>query len=380
MTEPPVVQAAAEPPQAAAPDAKERRYPCKGCGARLEFKVGTTSIHCTYCGFTEAVPASKQAIEEYAFNEVLAEPPRGLEPGGRDVRCPQCGAITHLEKTTKATRCGFCGAAVVDASDDSAGADVRPEAVTPFTIPKGDAERRFKEWVSKLWFAPGNLRHEAQRAVLQGMYVPYWTYDSQTYSHYEGERGDYYYTTESYTTMVNGKPVVQTRQVRHVRWSWVQGTHEAYFDDVVVPGSPQSSELALGYDVKSLQPYSPQFLAGFEAQRPSVDVRAGWTSAKEAIDQSLLMQCRRRIGGDEQRSVRVKTAYRGIAFKLVLLPVWISSYRFGEKVYRFRVHGRSGAVQGQRPWSVAKIVLAVLGLLLLAGAIVAVVAFARSNR
>ena len=45
----------------------------------------------------------------------------------------------------------------------------------------------------------------------------------------------------------------------------------------------------------------------------------------------------------------------------MLLPVWISAYRFKNKVFRFLVNARTGEVQAERPWSVAKIVLAILG-------------------
>ena len=52
----------------------------------------------------------------------------------------------------------------------------------------------------------------------------------------------------------------------------------------------------------------------------------------------------------------------------MLLPVWISSYRFSNTVYRFLVNARTGEVQGERPWSWVKILLAVLfGLMLLCG-------------
>ena len=33
------------------------------------------------------------------------------------------------------------------------------------------------------------------------------------------------------------------------------------------------------------------------------------------------------------------------------MPIWIDSYRYGEKVYRFLVNARTGEVQGRRPWA-----------------------------
>ena len=47
------------------------------------------------------------------------------------------------------------------------------------------------------------------------------------------------------------------------------------------------------------------------------------------------------------------------------MPVWIGSYRFGGKPYQIVVNGQTGEVEGDRPWSKWKIVLAVLVALLL---------------
>jgi hypothetical protein len=44
----------------------------------------------------------------------------------------------------------------------------------------------------------------------------------------------------------------------------------------------------------------------------------------------------------------------------VLLPVWIASYRYREKSYRFLVNGVTGKVAGTAPVSAWKVAIAVL--------------------
>ena len=66
------------------------------------------------------------------------------------------------------------------------------------------------------------------------------------------------------------------------------------------------------------------------------------------------------IGGDHQRIQTLDTRHNDITFKHVLLPMWICSYRYKEKIYRFLVNARTGEVQGQRPWSWVKITLTAL--------------------
>ena len=55
------------------------------------------------------------------------------------------------------------------------------------------------------------------------------------------------------------------------------------------------------------------------------------------------------------------TEFGTITFKHILLPVWISAYRFKNQPYRFLVNARTGEVQGERPWSWIKIALATTG-------------------
>jgi hypothetical protein len=42
------------------------------------------------------------------------------------------------------------------------------------------------------------------------------------------------------------------------------------------------------------------------------------------------------------------------------LPIYISVYKFKKKVYRFLVNARTGEVQGERPYSVWKIIFTVI--------------------
>jgi hypothetical protein len=66
----------------------------------------------------------------------------------------------------------------------------------------------------------------------------------------------------------------------------------------------------------------------------------------------------------------VDTRYDNITFKHILLPVWISAYRYREKAYRFLVNARTGEVSGERPYSTAKIVAAAVVVLGIIAAVV----------
>src|SRR5699024_8521908 len=66
------------------------------------------------------------------------------------------------------------------------------------------------------------------------------------------------------------------------------------------------------------------------------------------------------IGGDEQRITSMRSRFSDITFKHVLLPVWLASYRFRDRVFQVAINGRTGEVSGERPYSAIKIAIAVV--------------------
>ena len=65
-------------------------------------------------------------------------------------------------------------------------------------------------------FDPSNgLKDYARKGrKMNGIYVPFWTYDADTKSSYVGERGQVYYETR--TVMRDGKP--HQERIQKVRW------------------------------------------------------------------------------------------------------------------------------------------------------------------
>jgi len=121
--------------------------------------------------------------------------------------------------------------------------------------------------------------------------------------------------------------------------------------------------------LKDLVATDRSYMAGFKTERYTVDLEDGFASAEAQMVDPIEQTIRMDIGGDAQRIFDRRTDYRGVTFKHILLPVWISAYRYKGKVFRFLVNARTGEVQGERPWSVWKITFAVIGGLILLTAI-----------
>jgi Zn finger protein HypA/HybF involved in hydrogenase expression len=352
-------------------------FPCQQCGAKLQFAPGSTSLECPYCGHTQAIAGPAQPVVERSFEEALRnlrqQPVSAVAEGGHEIECNGCGAVTLL--TAQAAACPFCDSPVVAPIPEDR-ATIVPESVLPFAIDERTAGAKFKEWVQSRWFAPGDLAAKARRARMDGVYLPYYTYDALASASYRGQRGDYYYETETYT---DSEGNTQTRQVRKTRWTSRSGYVQCHFDDLLICASSSlPDKLVTGlepWDLGSLTPYDPRFLTGFMAERAALGLEDGFEKAKQKMVPEIESSIRRDIGGDTQRIDNYSAAHSNVTFKLFYLPLWLSSFRYDDEVYRFVVNARTGEATGERPYSVWKIVGAVLGVIALIVAIVFLVRF-----
>jgi len=308
-------------------------------------------------------------IRELDFEVALAG---GLEAAEveetRVLHCPNCGAQVEFDAATHAKECPFCATPVV--TDTGTHRHIKPRGVLPFALEERAARQAMTDWLGRLWFAPSGLQDYARKGRrMQGIYVPYWTFDADTESSYRGERGTVYYVTR--TVVRDGK----RRQVRvpKVRWRAVSGRVARFFDDVLVLASrslPKRYTDALEpWDLAALEPYSPEFLAGFRAEGYQVELEEAFGEAREKMDRVIARDVRFDIGGDRQRIHDIDTAVGDVTFKHILLPVWMAAYKYRGESYRFVVNGRTGRVQGERPWSAWKIAIAVILALIVAGGV-----------
>jgi LSD1 subclass zinc finger protein len=351
---------------------------CPSCGAHLKYKPGSDSLKCEYCEANVPIEKSEEIIQEIDFDKFLSSS-EGIKAQQEllTVRCEGCGAHVTLAPNIVSDRCPFCSSILV-IKNASSETQIAPGSVLPFGIDSQQAFSEFKSWIKKLWFAPNKLKRFAiQPETLKGVYVPFWTYDSKTYNIFSGQRGDNYYVNENYTTTENGRTVTKTRTVTKIRWSSVSGEFNRNFDDVLVLASkslPQKYADELEpWDLDKLAPFNEKFLSGFRTETYQVELKDGFAIAQQTMDEKLRSETCQRIGGDHQRIHNLRSTYNNVTFKHILLPIWISAFRYKNKVYRFLINGRTGEVQGERPYSTWKIIGLILLILLGAGAVALIV-------
>ncbi len=145
-----------------------------------------------------------------------------------------------------------------------------------------------------------------------------------------------------------------------------------HFDDVLVLASKSLprwiTDKLEPWDLTGLKPYAPQYITGFQAEAYQVELADGLLVAQDRMKQRIAADVRMDIGGDMQKISRMEIRHADQTYKHILLPLWLGAFEFSGKTYRIAINGRSGEVQGERPYSWIKIAIAVvIGVIVVGG-------------
>src|SRR5262245_49052387 len=118
---PPLPRDRSGPPPLPAPEPKApppgRKFPCRQCGAKLDFDPAARGLKCPYCGYTEVIPDAddddRAAVREHDLEDFLEhqEERAGARIAGHSyqVTCTGCGAVVLLEDRVATEKCPYCG-------------------------------------------------------------------------------------------------------------------------------------------------------------------------------------------------------------------------------------------------------------------------------
>lgn len=345
-------------------------FPCQSCGANMTFDTESHSLSCPYCSNNLEIANEDCEIIEYDLETAELNASQDWGNTNRVIHCENCGAETVLDEFTTAKFCPFCSSSHIAKVDDSAG--IVPAAIIPFSISREEATDEFSKWIKSQLLAPKTLKDEHQIEHMTGIYIPKWTYDTHTHSTYRALAGYYYYENETYTVKVDDKTEIKTRRVRRTDWKPVSGIFTEYFDDLLINASKNIDEELFSeiapFHLADLVPYKAEYLSGFLAERYSISLLDGWEQVKEFSKNEIRGGITEHIHADQLKNLKIHTEFNNIKFKQILLPVWVCSYSYKEKVYHYLINGQTGEVQGHAPissWKVLLTILSVLGVIFL---------------
>ncbi len=348
---------------------------CPSCGGNMVFDPESGDLKCPYCSSKREIVSEQNNLIENDFELGLEDGENSWDEEKRVFKCQNCGAESVIDKDRTAEFCPFCGSSHIVNDEKEVG--IKPALVLPFKITKDDALIKFKSWIKSRHFAPNELKKAHKLNKVVGTYIPYWTFDANTNSNYTVRIGTYYYVEESRWVEEDGKRKRVTQRVRKTRWRTEHGYFNHFYDDVLVNASENVASGLIDniepFDLNALLDYNANYLSGFLAEKYSISLKEGFEDAKIEINTRIRSSIRGQVFGDEVQIVSVQTDYKDITYKHILLPVWVSSFNYKNKVYRFLVNGQTGKVSGKAPVSAVKIIFLVLAIILVVTVIVLIV-------
>lgn len=337
---------------------------CPQCGGVMDFNPATGNLKCPYCEYEETIPVQQEEpkkAEELDFFEAEHTTNKNWGAQTKTVLCNACGAESIYDALQTAAVCPFCGSnQVMEANDVDT---IAPGGVVPFQISDKEASALFHKWIKKKWFCPKLAKDSAKPKKFKGIYLPYWTFDADTFSTYQGEYGIDHRKKDK-----DGNTHVETH------WHNTSGTYKQFINDELVLAS-QNHDMSIlqglePFDTENNKSYKPEYIAGFVAERYSLGLKDAWREARQSIKAKLKHaisdKIRTKHNADHVRNVSLQTQYDNITYKYLLLPVWISNFKYKEKVYQFMVNGQTGKVAGKTPISIPKVIITILAVIAVA--------------
>ncbi|MEQ8791530.1 MAG: zinc ribbon domain-containing protein [Pirellulaceae bacterium] len=331
---------------------------CDACGCPVE----SHDRFCPGCGAPAAGAETPAAEQE--------------ETAHRYFRCQNCGSEMATDPAQRSYVCTFCDSTyVVEYSPDISGRQ-RPEFVIGFAVTPEEARDKFYKWLAEnSWFRPGDLKTAAVADKQRGVYLPFWSFSMLAGSRWSANIGEYWYRTETYTTTDSkGRTVTRTRTVRETEWWPLSGRHHRYYSGYLVSGSrglsQADAERIKPFQLPALKRYEPYFLAGWLCEEYSIEREAALKVCQQVFYQREQQNVAAFLPGDTHRSLNVQTHFRDVNSDLCLLPVYILSYRYQDKVFRFLVNGQTGKVAGDKPvswrriWTITGVIAAIVAVLI----------------
>lgn len=321
-------------------------YKCPSCGGPLSFDSTAQQMKCPYCDSeisVEGLQALDEVLQEQP-EEKAWEKPRAQweeqEQGLCTYFCRSCGGEIVTDENTAATACPFCDNPVVMAGNLSG--QQKPDCIIPFRIGREEAIAALSKHLSKKLLLPKPFRQENHIREVKGIYVPFWLFDARAH-------GDVIFRASRTSTWSDSRYIyTKTSYYRvHRRGSLSFSGVPVDADSNMTDELMESIE---PYDLSGLLPFRSAYLAGYFANKYSIDADHSSGRAQERIHSSVQQVLADTVVGyssviPQSSSIRLEDK----KVRYGLLPVWILNTHYRGKDYRFAMNGQTGRFVGNLP-------------------------------
>ncbi len=323
------------------------KYQCPSCTAPLRFDAEKQLLVCDSCLnefsediFTDEYAKNAEAPDSIDWQTESYKETRqdmGEQPG---FICQSCGAEIVSDGNTAATECMYCGNPVVLASRVEG--MLTPDLVIPFKVTKEQAKQKLLDFYKGKTLLPKTFKDSNRVEKITGMYVPFWLFSCTGAGsvQYRATKvrtwsdSDYNYTHTSFFDVVRAGNIA--------------------FDSIPADASSKMEDEYMGgiepYDYSEIREFSPQFLAGYFADKFDVDVEECTPYATKRVVNSTHDALQNTVNGyTTVTATHSNVTMQGESIKYALLPVWMLNTKYEGKMYQFAINGQTGEVAGDLP-------------------------------
>ena len=205
-----------------------KTYYCQNCGAVMEFDAASQNLKCPSCGNKIEIENDESKVVEHKLTRHALNSIKPEQKTSTSMECEGCGALVEVDSTSTATTCPYCGSNYVLAKKQMDA--LIPDGVVPFRIDKVQTGEIYHKWIKGRWLAPNTLKTLYQTDKIQGIYIPYWTFDADIDARYRAMGGEDYEVSYK-----DDEGEIQT-EIR-TRWYPTSGHVHNFFDDVLIRAS-----------------------------------------------------------------------------------------------------------------------------------------------
>ena len=298
------------------------RFTCPRCGGRMTYAPDGHSLVCEYCERTQRLSTAPSAKEEDFFIAMANGSGQRAPVSMQTFQCQGCGARFLLAPQELSARCAYCGSEHVVATGEQRDL-LEPDGIIPMAFDQKLAALHLAQWLEGKKIQP-----EGEVQAARGLYLPVWAFD------------------------IIGSLPWNGRVYRNKREVPVSGEQPLQYDNLCVPAATKVSEglkkLLPEYTLSSAPAYDPRFLAGWPAEIYELSMADASLVARQMAVEQVRSKIQYEGGGVIDLSYSSATI-TVTAFRLILLPVWLAGYGFGDHPYQVLINGQSGGVHGETP-------------------------------
>jgi DNA-directed RNA polymerase subunit RPC12/RpoP len=301
-----------------AQNAKADRFACPKCGARMVFDGDGRTLVCEHCTRSQSLSGAAPEFEQDFILTMATGKGHRKPVAVKTFNCKGCGAQFILPPQEISSVCAYCGSPHVVIGTKEL---VEPDSVIPMGFNQRQAAHYLVQWVEKHKITP-----QGKVQAPQGIYLPVWTFDIFGNIPWSG-------------TVYRNKQVVS-----------VSGETSVSFNDIAIPGAPRLADLLPkimpSFDTNNAPAYDPRYLSGWPAEVYEKAMSDSSLDARKQAVERARDKIRSQVGHVNDLNYNT-SGLSVLSFKLVLVPIWYTTYPFEGRTFRVLINGQNGTVYGE---------------------------------